>query len=290
MIRSLEELTPQAREAADRWLGDVLAGVRPDLREDLRGDLVAHLCEHLDASATADDVVRVAASLGDVADAADEGGTHFFARLGAGFNPRGLGSRLARTLWNPADERLFLPRAFGLGWDLNFGAVAVRLGLIEPDAEAVPFTSTPDEAFRVAAVVPVGLAAATVLHYLVRGRRLPDRLPSHWALDGTPDRWVGRPTAVAVDVGTAVVSAGLAAWAAGSSRPSGSRVGALAAATLAGGLGATTTLARSVRRPGPLLTPLMLTGATAGVGAVLLWLAREGRRVEIEKDVREEDE
>ena len=64
------------------------------------------------------------------------------------------------TGWNPADERLLLPRAVGWGWDLNLGAVAVRLGLIEPDAESVPFTSTGDSAFRLAATLPVALAAA----------------------------------------------------------------------------------------------------------------------------------
>ena len=36
MIRSLEDLAPQAREAADRWFTDALAAIQPDLREELR--------------------------------------------------------------------------------------------------------------------------------------------------------------------------------------------------------------------------------------------------------------
>ena len=32
-------------------------------------------------------------------------------------------SRLRHTFWNPEDERIFMPRAFGVGWDLNLGRV-----------------------------------------------------------------------------------------------------------------------------------------------------------------------
>ena len=45
---------------------------------------------------------------------------------------RGFGRRMAGT-FNPADERLLVPRVFGLGWAVNMGAVAVRLGLLRPD-------------------------------------------------------------------------------------------------------------------------------------------------------------
>ena len=45
-----------------------------------------------------------------------------------------LGARAARSWWSPADPGFFLPRTLGFGWDI-FGAVAVKLKLIEPDAE-----------------------------------------------------------------------------------------------------------------------------------------------------------
>ena len=32
--------------------------------------------------------------------------------------------RLRSRWWNPADPRLFTPRAFGVGWDVNFARVA----------------------------------------------------------------------------------------------------------------------------------------------------------------------
>ena len=31
--------------------------------------------------------------------------------------------RLRQTFWNPDDDRILMPRAFGIGWDLNFGRV-----------------------------------------------------------------------------------------------------------------------------------------------------------------------
>ena len=44
----------------------------------------------------------------------------------------GFGRRLAGA-FDPADPRLLVPRVAGLGWTVNLGAVAVRLGLLNPD-------------------------------------------------------------------------------------------------------------------------------------------------------------
>lgn len=46
-------------------------------------------------------------------------------------SPRGLSERAARS-FSPADPVL-VPRAYGIGWDLNLGALAVRAGLAHPD-------------------------------------------------------------------------------------------------------------------------------------------------------------
>ena len=177
MIRSLAELTsPQARATAQDFLDAAGENVPRGLRGDVLGDLTAHLCDRLEADATAAQVEDVLSRLSSeelLGAAARPGGP-------PGLRLRGLFARVAETWWNPGDERTLLPRAVGLGWDLNLGALAVRLGLIEPDAEAVPFDSTPARAFRLAAAVPLALAGATAVHYLVRGPRLPERLPSHW--------------------------------------------------------------------------------------------------------------
>ena len=175
-IRSLDELSAAARKAADEALDAALAAAPARLRGSLRDDLTAHLCDHLDADATAADVQRIAASL------APEGGeaASWLDRAGAGFVPKGMLGRIAATWWNPADERLLLPRAVGWGWDLNLGAVAVRLGLIEPDAESVPFTSTGDSAFRLAAAGRPGRSDRAALP----GARPQPARPAARALDG----------------------------------------------------------------------------------------------------------
>lgn len=35
--------------------------------------------------------------------------------------------RVRHSFWDPDDERVFLPRAFGIGWSINGAAVAKRL-------------------------------------------------------------------------------------------------------------------------------------------------------------------
>lgn len=274
MIRTLDELTPEARAWAEAWLDRATAAAPPTLRADVRDDLVAHLCERLDAGATAADVERVADAAGPIAGGPSTA-RRWLRRLLAGLGVHDVPGRIAATWWNPADERLLVPRAVGLGWDLNFGAVAVRLGVIEPDAETEPFASTPARAFATAAAVPAALAAAAVLHYAVRGRNLPDRLPAHWNAAGAPDRWTPKRTA-------------MAAWAARSGRPGPERAGLIAGATLFASISATTTVARSLgdgRRAW--LGPAMAASGPLAVGAVLVWLARAGRAEEIRRDLKD---
>ena len=44
----------------------------------------------------------------------------------------GMLERMAAT-FDPEDERVIIPHVFGIGWAVNFGAVAARLGLLNPD-------------------------------------------------------------------------------------------------------------------------------------------------------------
>ena len=41
--------------------------------------------------------------------------------------------RMLRNYWNPEDERVFLPKVFGIGWDVNGHALMRRFGMI-PEA------------------------------------------------------------------------------------------------------------------------------------------------------------
>ena len=38
-----------------------------------------------------------------------------------------------KTIWNKDDERLFPPKAFGIGWTINFHAVGKKFGLVSSD-------------------------------------------------------------------------------------------------------------------------------------------------------------
>lgn len=289
MIGSLAELAPAARAVARAYLDAAAADLDPDLRESVVDDLGAFLCDHLGAEASAADVRAVIQQAGPVTGESTLPSwfERFRDRLTSGVNPSGMDARIARTWWSPADDRLFLPRAVGWGWDLNFGAIAVRLGLIEADAEAEPFASTPEPAFRAAAAVPAALAAATVLHYAVRGRSLPETLPSHWDIVGAPDRWSSRSSAAVTDLAGTVLPAAVAVWAAGSGRPRVNRAGTIAGATALATAGAAVTVWRTLGdRPRPLAGPGLALAVAGAAGAVLFGLARAGRAEEIRHDLK----
>lgn len=288
MITSLDELTPDTRAAARAWLDASTAVVGAGLRDGVRDELTIALCEGLDADATPEDLAHriadigpVAAEFGDAADADPRVGTWF----GIPYDVRPLtGERLKEALWDPTDPRLLKPRAFGAGWDLNVGALCVRLGLIEPDAEDEPFASTPHDAFVLAAAFPALMAAAVVAHYAVRGRSLPARLPNHWDASGRPDAWISRGRAAALDIGVATVAAGLGVVAAGSRTHGAGRAGRLAlAAALAGGAAKTTVL--RPMRGGWWVGPVILGGIAGASGLTLLGLAWAGRDAERRRDL-----
>jgi len=185
MITSLAQLPATTRAAATSFLDASVAALPDaDLHPGVREDLEAALLEQLDAASTPDDLAAVIERLGPVeaeafgsADAADAPGTDGRAPRGRHGRLWGIpfdlrppsGDRVREAWWDPTSDRILVPRVFGLGWTVNVGALAVRLGLIEPDAEDEPFTSTPEEAFKAAALLPLGLAAATHAHYAVRG-------------------------------------------------------------------------------------------------------------------------
>jgi hypothetical protein len=39
--------------------------------------------------------------------------------------------KIFKTVWNKEDDRLFPPKAFGIGWTVNFHAVLRKTGLID---------------------------------------------------------------------------------------------------------------------------------------------------------------
>jgi hypothetical protein len=93
------------------------------------------------------------------------------------FGP-GIARRIAAT-FDPADANLVIPRVFGGGWTLNAGAIAARLGLLNPDdlddeiaAEAV---EGPGRLAPLVAAVPSVVALALTARAVRRGGvPLPD--------------------------------------------------------------------------------------------------------------------
>ncbi len=289
MIRAIDDLTPETAAAARAWLADAVAAVPASYRDSVREDLLASLCEAVDPAATPAEFAEAVRPIGAVVIEDDDrpAPNPLVGRccgVPYDFRPP-TGERLRQAMWNPADPHLFAPRAFGVGWNLNVGALAVRLGLIEPDAEDVPFSHVPPRGFAVAAGLPFALAGAVVAHYAARGGSLPATLPRHWDAAGTPDAWSSKRAAARTDLAVAAGASALAASALRGTRPGAERAGRLAAAGgIAGGVAAIT-VARSVPRGGWWVGPLLVASMVGGAAAPLLGLALAGRRGEQRRDL-----
>jgi len=113
---------------------------------------------------------------------------------------------LMERLWNPADPRVWMPRNFGVGWTINFGALAVKLGLLRPDdVEERPFDNLSATALRLAAAVPLALGVAAIAIAAIWWRELPAEVPVHWGASGAPDGWASREIAFGVLVAIAAL-------------------------------------------------------------------------------------
>ena len=142
--------TAPGRPAAPDPLSDYVAQVRahlgaaaPALAEDL-AELDASLRETADsqgyqaalaAYGPAADYAAALRGSGAADDQTDRPGERPPVRRVLGvptaLSPRGLVHRAARS-FSLADP-LLVPRAYGIGWDVNLGALAVRAGLAHPD-------------------------------------------------------------------------------------------------------------------------------------------------------------
>lgn len=154
--------------------------------------------------------------------------------LGMPYDFRGASAdRMGERIWNPADPRVFMPRLFGVGWTINFGAIAVKIGLIRPDdAGDEAFERIPTRAVRAALAVPVVFALATVAVLLLAWPTLPAELPVHWGANGAPDDWAARPVAMGMLFAIAVLPVALT-YARVLRRGTSSRTRVLSAAPLA---------------------------------------------------------
>jgi len=298
-VENLDALTPETRALAEKYLRDVdrvLRSLDPEVADATGEDLLGHVCAVLDSTATPEDAAQLVRELGApstfaeaASSRADADNTEPAGRvLGIPYDFRVTPGRIASRWWNPADSRVLMPRIFGIGWDLNFGAIAVRLHLIEPDAEDEPFATVSDRAFLVALLVPVSLSAFLVGSFLGALSVLPATLPTHWNVVGVPDSYSSRGVAFGLLFAMSLVPTLWAVWSVATHRPALSRGAVIGLAAFFSALSAgvwALTLATVLAPPvGPAMAPLSILPAFLVPLAVFVGLARSGRAADQRRD------
>ena len=239
-------LSPEAVAMIDAYFERVRGAMLLDAVSESE-DVVAELREHVFAELAASDggaaaAVSVLSGLGspeDLAQAYSEGGPEETYPAGSGRVPdapladqelEGVGSRLAgRVLgipfefrpltarriahrwWNVLDRRLLVPRVWGIGWDVNLGAIAVLLGVVRPDDEDSPFASVPDHALLAAFAVPATVSLALGLMVAATYGRMPATVPMGWGLSGQANQYWDTPLAAVFVLAMSLVPTGFVA-------------------------------------------------------------------------------
>jgi hypothetical protein len=306
--------THEAAEIVDAYfarLRAALIAAKVDGCGEVLDDLRSHVVERLaECAASTEDVVRALAELGEpeavaagYADATREPGHGASSKAHAGPRPVPLSGtllgmpydvrvptveRVAQRWWDPLEPRILVPRIFGLGWTINFAAVAVRLGLIRPDDEEVPFGMVPRGYLAVALALPLAIAVAFAVLVLVYEPHLPTLVPAHWGLTGAPDEFWPKGYALALPALLTLAGLAMALWSWIRKRSPALRVAAGAAATalatLSLGIYAQTiAYAGGDRGMGVLLAGIVL--ALVLPFALLVALSRIGRAREMRRDL-----
>ncbi len=110
--------------------------------------------------------------------------------------------------WDPENPHIFVPRSFGAGWDINMGALAVRLGILSPDdIDDDVLAAIPSSARQAARLAPAAFATLSALAYLAAkrsGKKLVMNMGvsgdvrSHWGPRGSAVTHLVVPPLVAV--------------------------------------------------------------------------------------------
>lgn len=207
-------------------------------------DLRDHLLSRLEHTVgLPDDAARVLSELGSPAELAagfaessseteghDHGSPKLTGRLlGMPYDLRAPTSeRYASRWWNPLDRRILVPKALGMGWTVNFGALAVATRIVRPDDEDVPFASVPPRIVAGTLLVPVLALVAFAVLAVISWPGLPSRVPSHWGLTGKVDGYLSRGSTLLIMSVLAAVPVAFAGWVHLRRRASLNRVGASA--------------------------------------------------------------
>jgi len=185
-------------------LAELPADVRSAALDDLRAALLDGATEE-DLGSPHDYAAQVIEAFARTSDPTAGEGDVF----GVPFETRGPTDPAVRSrIWSPSEPHIFVPRMFGLGWTVNLGAVAVRLGLLRPDDwDDESLDALDPRVLAALRVAPVAWAlAAAVIGVRTWRRGVP--VPTHLGRDGQPDRW-SAPSSALLPVAMAV---GFAAW------------------------------------------------------------------------------
>lgn len=179
--------------------------------------------------------------------------------------------QIRRTIWDPSDPHVLRPRLFGVGWTLNFGAMATRLGWVRPDDEGEELdAAVPAWMNHATEVLPLVVTAGTTAYLASRAGKLPDRLPSHFSVTGHPDRY-SPARRVMAGLAAATTLAPIIQVRAGSSTSGSARMATRALATyLAGTTAAVSAATLSSSRRAGLAVPLGMTVAAGAAFAQLV--------------------
>jgi len=185
-------------------LEDLPADVRTAALDDLRAALLDGATE-AELGTPAEYAAHVLDAFAADADPAHGEGEVF----GMPYETRGPSDASVRSrIWAPADPKIFVPRMFGVGWTVNLGAVAVRLGLLRPDDWDDESLNEVDPRLLTALrYAPIAWAAATVV-ISVRTMRRGEPVPTQWDGRGRPSGWSTPSSALL----PAAIAAGFAAW------------------------------------------------------------------------------
>lgn len=196
--------------------------------------------------------------------------------------------RIAHRWWNLLDRRVLVPRAWGIGWDFNLGAIAVGLGIVRPDDEELPFGAVPQGALHLAFAVPLTIFAALVAVMAHTWSRLPATVPMSWSLIGQPNRYWDTPTAAVFVLVMSFVPVAVAAWLDLGRRSNLSRAVAPAVASLLATVSLMTWIMAAFDSAGRLGAWPMVLGILVSIAlpfAILATLSRIGRGVEMRRDL-----
>ncbi len=120
--------------------------------------------------------------------------------------------RVALRVWNPADTRILVPKSFGMGWTINFGALAVKAHLVRPDDEDDAFATISEGAVTATLAAPIAVVVAFGVLAVTRWPSLPASVPVHWNGAGQVDGYSSRGLAILWPALMAIVPVLVAAW------------------------------------------------------------------------------